>query len=504
VKLHDQGLGAIEVTDDGHGVPKSSRPHMAARHATSKLRRFDDLYDDGGGGRGGGEDDCAPTLGFRGEALFCLANLSRSLVVCTRTADENDDGDDGEDGGGDGDAGADADAGAGGGGRRRRGGSSPQSSSPSTTALGEQFRFDRDGRLVPGSVARVPMSYRSGTTVTVRGLFESLPVRRADMRKRIKAQKMKLIKTMQGCELLFLFLFLFLFLSFDYGRRFFRLRFGHASYIYYCGCRERSLGRARVVSHPPPSPRDVFPLHTPRCIISIMPFLFRFSPIYCNGQKRCHPVPRNAIQPHGRPFRTRRRRRQCRGRRRQIEEGPQQGADRDEREQQNARVANGVDTRDEVPLRPRQDRNRPVPGRAIVVIEERRGGESMEAARADLPRPVVATRHRARFAVLQRQRPPGGPPERLEADGGRLAHVRPVRVVRRPAASGVRPVVHAPQQHVRRESIPRQEGGHVHGGGGDFGFDQGGFDGDLVGSGRRQVRGERGRESQQQECRGGG
>ena len=30
----------------------------------------------------------APTLGFRGEALFCLSNLSRSLVVTTRTSDE--------------------------------------------------------------------------------------------------------------------------------------------------------------------------------------------------------------------------------------------------------------------------------------------------------------------------------------------------------------------------------------------------------------------------------
>ena len=35
------------------------------------------------------ENDCAPTLGFRGEALFCLANLSRSLVVSTRTIDED-------------------------------------------------------------------------------------------------------------------------------------------------------------------------------------------------------------------------------------------------------------------------------------------------------------------------------------------------------------------------------------------------------------------------------
>jgi DNA mismatch repair protein PMS2 len=158
VKLYDQGLEAIEVTDNGHGVPRSSRPYMAAKHATSKLRRFDDLYDDGGDDG----DDCAPSLGFRGEALFCLANLSRSLVVSTRTVDDDDD-----------------------------------------ETLGTQFRFDSDGRLLPESVRRVPLSYRSGTTVVIHGLFESLPVRRVDMRKRIKAQRMKLIKMMQGCECCF-------------------------------------------------------------------------------------------------------------------------------------------------------------------------------------------------------------------------------------------------------------------------------------------------------------
>lgn len=172
VKLHDQGLEAIEVTDDGSGVPASSRPLMAAKHATSKLRRFDDLYsddrgdgdedDDGDEGGDGDHDNdgggaahaaCAPTLGFRGEALFCLANLSRSLEASTRTTDD---------------------------------------------AVGERFEFDREGNVVEGTRRNVPR--RVGTTVTVRGLFEAVPVRRADLKKRIKAQRMKLTKMMQGCE----------------------------------------------------------------------------------------------------------------------------------------------------------------------------------------------------------------------------------------------------------------------------------------------------------------
>ena len=151
---------------------------MAMKHATSKLRHFDDLYNqndrnaaddvhDGGEGTSSNDNDgecghaveCAPTLGFRGEALFCLTNLSRSLVVSTRTADDDTDG---------------------------------------PYAVGEQFAFDSEGRLMAGSVRRMPRQV--GTSVTVNGLFERVPVRRVDMRKRIAAQGTKLVKMMQGCK----------------------------------------------------------------------------------------------------------------------------------------------------------------------------------------------------------------------------------------------------------------------------------------------------------------
>ncbi|KAL9184759.1 hypothetical protein ACHAXT_012729 [Thalassiosira profunda] len=181
VKLHDQGLEAIEVSDDGTGVPPSSRAWMATKHATSKLRSFDELYggrrreeeedDEGGENDGGGAGgvgshpsapSCAPTLGFRGEALFCLANLSRSLVVTTRSACS---------------AGTDNSGG-----------------------LGEQFSFDKEGALIEGSVKKVPRAV--GTTVTVRGLFEAVPVRRVDLVKRIKGQRQKLMRMMQGYAIL--------------------------------------------------------------------------------------------------------------------------------------------------------------------------------------------------------------------------------------------------------------------------------------------------------------
>jgi len=44
IKLYEQGLEGIEVSDNGSGVPSTSRPMMAMKHATSKLRNFDDLY----------------------------------------------------------------------------------------------------------------------------------------------------------------------------------------------------------------------------------------------------------------------------------------------------------------------------------------------------------------------------------------------------------------------------------------------------------------------------
>ena len=174
MKLYGEGLEAIEVCDNGHGVPKSSRPFMATKHATSKLRRFEDLYKDNDDNNGDcDENDCSPTLGFRGEALFCLANLSRSLVVSTRTIDEDSSNND-----------------------------SITDDITSSSTLGTQFQFDNNGTLLLHTIKRIPLSYKSGTTVTVHGLFESLPVRRVDMKKRIKAQRMKLMKMMQGYAIL--------------------------------------------------------------------------------------------------------------------------------------------------------------------------------------------------------------------------------------------------------------------------------------------------------------
>ena len=97
-------IDIVEVTDDGIGVPIDSRPYLATPHATSKIRTFEDIYhcpedsdddddnddenddnnnDNNEDNDDDNDDDDEPpsstltTMGFRGEALFCLANISR-------------------------------------------------------------------------------------------------------------------------------------------------------------------------------------------------------------------------------------------------------------------------------------------------------------------------------------------------------------------------------------------------------------------------------------------
>ena len=100
VRLFNQGVDIIEVSDDGCGVPLASRPLLATAHATSKITTFHDIYSDTAvaaataaapntnntTASATSTSSSLPTqavMGFRGEALFRLANLSSRLVVVT-------------------------------------------------------------------------------------------------------------------------------------------------------------------------------------------------------------------------------------------------------------------------------------------------------------------------------------------------------------------------------------------------------------------------------------
>lgn len=73
VEIRGGGQREIRITDNGSGIAASDVELAFQRHATSKLRTADDLFD-------------VHTLGFRGEALPSIATVAQ--VVCiTRTAD---------------------------------------------------------------------------------------------------------------------------------------------------------------------------------------------------------------------------------------------------------------------------------------------------------------------------------------------------------------------------------------------------------------------------------
>ena len=73
VEIRDGGMTFLRVSDNGCGIPAEDVPTAFLRHATSKLRKAEDL-------------EAIHTLGFRGEALAAISSVSR-MDVLTRTED---------------------------------------------------------------------------------------------------------------------------------------------------------------------------------------------------------------------------------------------------------------------------------------------------------------------------------------------------------------------------------------------------------------------------------
>ena len=75
IKLEDQGLKSLTVTDDGTGITKDGRENCAKAYTTSKIVLFEDLTNE------------LTTFGFRGEAIHSLCVVG-DVVITTKCQDE--------------------------------------------------------------------------------------------------------------------------------------------------------------------------------------------------------------------------------------------------------------------------------------------------------------------------------------------------------------------------------------------------------------------------------
>ncbi|XP_015040235.2 mismatch repair endonuclease PMS2 isoform X1 [Drosophila pseudoobscura] len=135
IKMKDQGLQGVEVSDNGSGVVEANLEAMTAKYHTSKIREFVDLLG-------------VETFGFRGEALSSLCALS-DMAIQTRHQ---------------------------------------------STDVGLKVELDHDGKIKK----RSPCARAVGTTVTLTNLFSTLPVRRRDFTRNIKKEFAKMCQILQA------------------------------------------------------------------------------------------------------------------------------------------------------------------------------------------------------------------------------------------------------------------------------------------------------------------
>ncbi|KAH6638339.1 hypothetical protein C7974DRAFT_451680, partial [Boeremia exigua] len=77
VDIASNTIDFIQVKDDGHGIPSEDRALACRRYCTSKIRDFHDLKEAG-----------RKWLGFRGEALASMADMSDAVLITTRVEGE--------------------------------------------------------------------------------------------------------------------------------------------------------------------------------------------------------------------------------------------------------------------------------------------------------------------------------------------------------------------------------------------------------------------------------
>ena len=68
VEIKNGGISLIKITDDGSGIAEDDMEIAFERHATSKIRRAEDL-------------ETVKSMGFRGEALASIAAISKVEMI---------------------------------------------------------------------------------------------------------------------------------------------------------------------------------------------------------------------------------------------------------------------------------------------------------------------------------------------------------------------------------------------------------------------------------------
>ncbi|KAL1517808.1 hypothetical protein ABEB36_001531 [Hypothenemus hampei] len=134
IHLKEYGSELLEVSDNGCGVHPNNFKALTLKHHTSKLKNFDDL-------------EHLATLGFRGEALSSLCALC-DVEIATK-----------------------------------------HSSSDTATKL----KYDHDGNIID----QQPVARQLGTTVSLKNMFSTLPVRKKQFEKNLKKEFSKM------CNLLY-------------------------------------------------------------------------------------------------------------------------------------------------------------------------------------------------------------------------------------------------------------------------------------------------------------
>ncbi|GFR41716.1 hypothetical protein Agub_g2467, partial [Astrephomene gubernaculifera] len=139
VRLREYGSALVEVADNGRGVPPADYQALTLKYHTSKITSFEDLTS-------------VNTYGFRGEALSSLCAVS-GLSVVTRTAEQ---------------------------------------------AAGVRLEYDHEGVLVRTS----PTPRAVGTTVAIKDLFGTMPVRHKEFLRNLKREFARAVAVLQAYALI--------------------------------------------------------------------------------------------------------------------------------------------------------------------------------------------------------------------------------------------------------------------------------------------------------------